>query len=135
MAMGREQCPTGLFVCSSVHLSSHPTLSLRGAFETGSSVGLIDDSPFTSFQGWSLRWPFRILLRKIIEHCLFLCLSPPGDCWCGVLGFVPTASVSSSSTHEIFRDEPLVVHALPASWCALSFPLTPCPKQHSHRSC
>ena len=55
MAMGREQCPTGLFVSSTVHFSSLPTLSLRGAFETGSSVGLIDDSSFSSFEGRSLR--------------------------------------------------------------------------------
>ena len=30
--------------------------------------------------------------------------SPPGDRWCDVLGFVPTGSVSSSSTLKIFQE-------------------------------
>ena len=35
---------------------------------------------------------------------LFLPLSPQGDGWCDVLGFVPASGVSSSSTLQIFRD-------------------------------
>ena len=47
---------------------------------------------------------FLILSRKIIEHFLFLRLSPSGDRWCDVLGFVPADCVTSSSTLQIFRD-------------------------------
>ena len=43
------------------------------------------------------RSPFVILLRKIINYCLFLHLSPPGDCRCDVLGFVPSSSTHRSS--------------------------------------
>ena len=32
------------------------------------------------------------------------CLSPPGDQWCDVLGFVPAGNVSSFSTLQIFRE-------------------------------
>ena len=35
-----------------------------------------------------------------VLHFLFLYLSPPGSQWCDVLCFVPTGSVSSSSTLE-----------------------------------
>ena len=38
------------------------------------------------------------LLKKIVERFLFSRFSSPGDRWCGVLGFVPAGSVSSSST-------------------------------------
>ena len=31
-------------------------------------------------------------------------LSPPGDRWCDILGFVPAGSVSSFSTLQIFRE-------------------------------
>jgi len=40
----------------------------------------------------------------------------PDDWWCDVLGFVPAGSVSSSSTHQIFRD---VRH----SWWLLCHPV------------
>ena len=58
------------------------------------------------FQSWSdCRWPFLVLsIRKIAEQTSFLRLSPPGDWWCEVLGFVPLDNVSSSSTLQIFRD-------------------------------
>ena len=36
---------------------------------------------------------------------LFPRLSPPGDRWCDVLGFVPAGSVSSFSTLQIFREQ------------------------------
>ena len=48
------------------------------------------------------RWPLLVFSRKMIERFLFLCLSPPGDRWCDVLVFMPTGSVSSSSTLQIF---------------------------------
>ena len=49
----------------------------------------------------------------IVERFLFLVLSPPGDRWCGVLGFVPAVSVSISSELQLFRDTSQVV--LPVS--------------------
>ena len=52
-------------------------------------------------------WLMRALSRPFIEaHRAFLfpCHSPPGDRRCDVHGFVPTGSVSSSSTLPIFRD-------------------------------
>ena len=61
------------------------------------------------------------LWRQTIERFPFLCLSPPGDRWCDVRGFVPTVSVSSSSTPLIFRDSShlIVMVALPVSLSAL----------------
>ena len=54
--------------------------------------------PLKRFQYLSdWRWPFLILLRKIIKCFFFPCPSPPDDWWCDVLGFEPTGSVSSSS--------------------------------------
>ena len=43
-------------------------------------------------------WLTMCLSRKIVQRFLFLRLSPPGDRWCDVLGFVPAGSVSSFST-------------------------------------
>ena len=47
-----------------------------------------------------------VLSRPLKEDCLalpfFTPLSPPGDWWCDVLGFVPAGSVSSFSTLQIF---------------------------------
>ena len=48
--------------------------------------------------------PTLVLLRKIVLRLLFQRLSPPGDQWCDVLGFVPGDSVSSFSTLQIFRE-------------------------------
>ena len=43
--------------------------------------------------------------KKIISSFnLFPCLSPPGDWWCDVRGFVPAGSASSFSTLQIFRE-------------------------------
>ena len=50
-----------------------------------------------------LTMSFLILSRKIIQPFYFLCLSPPGNWWCDIPGFVPTGSVSSSSTLQIFK--------------------------------
>ena len=43
------------------------------------------------------RWPSLILSVKV----LFRRLSPPGDRWCDMLGFVPACSVPNSSTLQI----------------------------------
>ena len=52
---------------------------------------------------WSdWQWPFLVHSRKITKHFLIPCLSPPGDWWRDVFGFVPAGSVSSSSTLQIF---------------------------------
>ena len=61
--------------------------------------------PLKQFQSSSCSSsPFLVLSKKIDEHFPFPCLSPPGDQWCDVLSFVPTGSVSSCSTLEIFWD-------------------------------
>ena len=61
--------------------------------------------PLKQFQSSSCSSsPFLVLSKKIDEHFLFPCLSPPGDRWCDVLGFVPTSSISSCSALEIFWD-------------------------------
>ena len=43
-------------------------------------------------------------LGKARMRFLFPLLSPPGDRWCDVLGFVPAGNVSSFSTLQIFRE-------------------------------
>ena len=64
----------------------------------------------------------------------FQCLSPPRDRWCDVLGFVPTGSVSSFSTLQIFQEASHLCGLLCPPVC-LSFPFTPaCPGQYTHRS-
>ena len=81
-------------------------------------------------------WPSLILLRKIIECFLFPCLSPPGDRWCDVLGFVPTGSVSSSSTLQILWEASHLWELLcqPVYLLSHFFPFTlACPGQHTHR--
>ena len=61
--------------------------------------------PLKRFQGSSdWRWPSLDLSMKIVERVLFQRLSPPGDQWCDVLGFVHAGSVSSFSTLHIFRE-------------------------------
>ena len=55
------------------------------------NVRLTNDGPFSP-------------LKKIVKRFLFPRLSNPGDRWSDVLGFVPTGSVSRSSTLQIFRD-------------------------------
>ena len=80
------------------------------------------------------QWPSLVLSRKIVECFLFLTLSPPGDRWCDVLGFVP-ASMSQTRTSDPPRPKPPAMVALPASQSAWSFPITPaCPGQYIHRS-
>ena len=50
------------------------------------------------------RWPSLVLSGKIVYRFFFPRLSPPGDRWCDVLGFVTAGSVSSSSTLLIFQE-------------------------------
>ena len=50
------------------------------------------------------RRPSLVLSRKIVWRFLFQRLSPPGDQWYDVLGFLPAGSVSSFSTLQIFRE-------------------------------
>ena len=65
-----------------------------------------------------------ILTEKIFKHFLFPRLSSSGDRWCDVLGFVPTGSVSSSSTFQIFRDAHHLWWSLCPPVCVLChFPL------------
>ena len=74
------------------------------------------------FNWW---WPSQALLSFLEDHYRFLfsCLSPPGDWWCHVLGFMPACSVSSSSTLQTFWDASHLV-SLPTSLSAQSFPFT-----------
>ena len=82
------------------------------AFETEPVLGLNDTGPLSSFPA-----------RKIVERFLFPRLSPQGDRWCNVLGFVPKGSFSSSSTPDRRKRKPLGVVASPASLSARSSPL------------
>ena len=59
-------------------------------------------------------------------------LSPPGDRWCDVLGFVPAGSVSSSTTIQIIS---ICEGCFARQSIPRSFSLTPaCPGQYTHRS-
>ena len=61
--------------------------------------------PSVAFQTVPLfAWLTIALSGKIVKRFLFPHLSPPGDQWCDILGFVPACNVSSSSTIQIFRD-------------------------------
>ena len=56
-------------------------------------------SPLKRFQCLSdSQRPSLVLSRKTVWRFLFQCLSPPGDRWCDVIGFVP-AGVSQASQH------------------------------------
>ena len=85
------------------------------------------------FQCWfDSRRPFLVLLGKIVERFHFLRLSPAGDRWCDVLGFVAAVNDSSSSTLQIFRDASCLRWLLcPPVLFAQSLPLTlACRGQH-----
>ena len=61
--------------------------------------------PLKQFQCSSLwRWSSVVLSRKIVSRFIFPRLSPPGDRWCDVLGFVAAGSVSSFSALQFFRE-------------------------------
>ena len=108
--MGFTEClvysgPNGFDTIGETHMRS--TQSLR----SGPCVALNQ-----LFQYWfDSRRPSLVLSRKIVERFHFLRLSPPGDRWCDVLGFVPAVNDSSSSTLQIFRRKLLEMVALPAS--------------------
>ena len=91
----------GIYALEKAHMRALHPVSQESppnvAVETAPMLALVDDNPFHTSPS-----------RKIVEHFLFFVrLSPPGDRWCGVLGFVcvPAGSVSSSSTLQIFRGE------------------------------
>ena len=86
-----SRSPPVQFKIVSLH-SEKPTPSLRSFPKT-----IFETVPFSS----DSRWPSLLLSRKV--RCfLFPRLSPPGDRWCDVLGFVPPGSVSNSSTFKIW---------------------------------
>ena len=72
---------------------------------TGAPTHLSEVSPVLPLkQFWYCShwlWFFLILSMRIVECFLFLCLSPPGDQWCEVIGFMPADHVSSSSMLQI----------------------------------
>ena len=78
---------SGKAICTQLHLS-----------EVSSVLHMKQFGPVWS--DW--QWPFLVCSRKITKHFLFPHLSPPGDWWCDVFGFVPAGSVSSSLTLQIF---------------------------------
>ena len=45
--------------------------------------------------------------KEDVERFLFPRLSPPGDRWCDVLGFVPAGSVSQINASDFPRRKPL----------------------------
>ena len=70
-----------------------------------------------------------VLSRKIVKHILFPHLSPPGDRWCDVLGFVvtgrvsnspPTISISISRSHAILTSI-LLFHTVPTIHLTLTY--------------
>ena len=82
----------GIYALGKAHMRSTPFLSFpRRCLWNSSRARVINNGdPVSSF------------LMKIVERFLFPRLSPPGDRWRDVLGFVPAGSVSSSSTLQIF---------------------------------
>ena len=59
--------------------------------------------PLKWFKFWSVWWwPILVPSREILKCLLFLCLSFPGNWWCGNLGCVSVGSVLSSSALQIF---------------------------------
>ena len=85
-------------------------------------------SPLKRFQCSSdCRWPYIVLSRKIVYRFLFPRLSPPGDRWRGVLGFVPAGSLKLFNTSDLPRSKLPARVALPAR----SFSFTSaCPGQY-----
>ena len=72
--------------------------------------------------------------RPCKEDYQGLPLSTAGNQWCNSLGFVPTGSVSSSSTSDLPRCSPLTLVALLTTLIAQSFPsILLCPR-HSQES-
>ena len=51
------------------------------------------------------RWTSLVLSRKVDERFRFPRVSPPGDRWCDILGFVPAGSVPSSSVLKISKTQ------------------------------
>ena len=83
------------------------------------NVRLTNDGPFSPL--------------KIVKRFLFPRLSNPGDRWCDVLGFVPTGSVSRSSTLQIFRDS--INSLVVVSWPTPIHPLSHSPRLRHFKDC
>ena len=84
-----------MWVCGSVASStakSGPAVTDSGRGEAGTET---TGSTHTSGIYYLL---FGSFPRRVVEHCLFLRLSPADYLWFCFLGFVPVSSVSSSST-------------------------------------
>ena len=95
--------------CSQISSVQFKMVSMRSEKPICAQFRLSEVSPtcpLKRFQCSSdLQWPSSLVLsKKILWRFVFPRLSPPGDRWCGVLGFVPAGSVSSSSTLQIFRE-------------------------------
>ena len=72
-------------------------------------------------------------LSRPSKEASFQPLSPPGDRWRDILGFVPTGCVSSSLALQIFREASHLWVLLCPPVYLLSFPFIPaCPGQHTH---
>ena len=77
--------------------------------------------------------PLKRFQCSSVRCLLFPRLSPPGNPWCDILGFVPAGSVSSFSTLQIIR-EATCEGCFARQSTARSFPFTPaCPGQYTHR--
>ena len=67
-----------------------------------SIVSLTDDGLFSSFQERPL-------------NASSFCVSPPGDLWCDVLGFVPEGTSQAPKHSDLLRCKPFVIVDLPTS--------------------
>ena len=127
----------GIYAFGKAHM--RPTPSLRSfhnvAFEIVPMLIWLTMALSRRFQNVPRAISVLTLGNKVIMYCIvrsssafpFPRLSPPGDRWCDVLGFVPAGSVP--------RSKPLVRVTLPASLSARSFLFTlACSGQHTHRS-
>ena len=88
---------------------SHMRSSPRSEISPTSSL-----KQFQCLSNW--QWPSLVRSGRLVQRLLIRHLSPPGDRWCDVLGFVPAGSVWSSSTLQIFRDTSHL-------WCLLFPPV------------
>ena len=84
-------------------------LSMRSEKPIGvPSIPSLRSFPYFAFERLQCssdrRWPSLVLSKKIVQRFRFQRLSPPGNQWCDVLGFVPAGSILSFSTIQIFRE-------------------------------
>ena len=101
--------PIEFFLLSKDSLVQFKMVYMRSEKIVCAPLRLSDVSPLLALKQFQCSSDWRLPSRPFKEdrlalQSLFPCLSPPCDRWCGVLGFVPTGSVSSSSTLQIFQD-------------------------------